>query len=238
MLPARPGRQASVAADATGPLSVLADGLWAWSARHPQWHPGDFGAEVGCFAARAGSDTILIDPLLPGVQSTPSGALGELIAGRVTVLITIPYHVRSAERIWRSHGEAVEILGHEAVAKRLPPDAPFRPVSPGDRLPHGVGAHAIGNPRRQEMPVHLPGHRALAFGDAVVGVGGGLRVWMQSPITEKSLDWYRRRLVPSLEPLLELDFDRVLVTHGAPVLRDGRAALREALDAPPWYHRG
>jgi hypothetical protein len=37
--------------------------------------------------------------------------------------------------------------------------------------------------------------------------------------------------------LLDLDVNRVLVTHGVPILTEGRAALREALDAGPWYHR-
>jgi hypothetical protein len=123
------------------------------------------------------------------------------------------------------------------VAKRLPGGAPFRGVAAGEALPHGISAHAIGSPRRQELPMHLPGHRALAFGDALVGTEGGLRVWLQAPVTEKRLDWYRRRLVPTLEPLLDLDVERVLVTHGSSVLQGGRRALREALDAPPWYHR-
>jgi hypothetical protein len=30
----------------------------------------------------------------------------------------------------------------------------------------------------------------------------------------------------------------VLVTHGEPVLGGGTEALREALDARPWYHHG
>jgi len=30
----------------------------------------------------------------------------------------------------------------------------------------------------------------------------------------------------------------VLVTHGQPLLRGGKRALRAALDAKPWYHRG
>ncbi len=49
--------------------------------------------------------------------------------------------------------------------------------------------------------------------------------------------FYRERFNPTLEPLLELDFDRVLVTHGAPVLQDGKEALRSALRAEPWYRR-
>jgi hypothetical protein len=50
------------------------------------------------------------------------------------------------------------------------------------------------------------------------------------------MEWYARRLRPSLEPLLDVDCERLLVTHGAPILSGGRAALRGALDAGPWFH--
>ena len=38
--------------------------------------------------------------------------------------------------------------------------------------------------------------------------------------------------------LPELDFDAVLPTHGQPVLDNGKAALKKALEAKPWYHHG
>jgi hypothetical protein len=50
--------------------------------------------------------------------------------------------------------------------------------------------------------------------------------------------FYRERFNPTLEPLLELAFDAVLVTHGRPVMEGGKEALRAALDAKPWYHHG
>jgi hypothetical protein len=86
------------------------------------------------------------------------------------------------------------------------------------------------------MPIHLPSHRALAFGDALVTTPGGeLRMWSTSRDRTR---WYRDTFVPTLAPLRELKLERILVTHGEPVLRDGSAALRAALDAPPWYHHG
>jgi hypothetical protein len=212
----------------------VAAGIWRWTARHPSWHPGAFGTEVASFAVDAGEGVVLVDPLLaPGEEA----ALDGLLDGRApTVVITIPYHARSAAAVVARHGG--QVLGHPGVAKRLAAGTPFRAVAPGDALPHGMTAHAIGSPRRSEQPVALPWVRALALGDAIVGVEGGLRVWLQEPVTDARLGWYEDRLVPTLEPLLALGCERVLVTHGAPVLSGGTAALREALAAGPWYHRG
>ena len=50
--------------------------------------------------------------------------------------------------------------------------------------------------------------------------------------------FYRERFNPTLEPLLDLDLERVLVTHGQPIMRDGRAALEAALRAKPWSRQG
>jgi hypothetical protein len=82
------------------------------------------------------------------------------------------------------------------------------------------------------MPLYLPSHRALAFGDTVVGVDGQLRIW-ESPDRGKR-PWYRDRFLPTLRPLLDLDVEHALVTHGPPVIGDGRRELQRALAAPPW----
>jgi hypothetical protein len=217
----------------------LADGLWRWTARHPEWHPGEFGSEVASFALRVEDETLLIDPLLP---PDPDGVLGLLdreLGERLAILITIPYHVRSAEELrdrYRARVEAT-IWGHAACRKRLADGAAFHAIEPGDALPGGVSAHRIGRPRRYETPLLVPSHRALVFGDAVAEVDGGLRVWSDRRVDADVSRFYRERFNPTLEPLLELDFDRVLVTHGEPVLAGGRGALEAALQAEAWYHR-
>jgi hypothetical protein len=221
-------------------MEKLTEGLWRWTARHPEWHPGEFGAEVASFAAQAGEDTLLVDPLLPpepnAVLETIEGTLGD----RLAILITVPYHVRSAEELWKRYSKDAEttIHGHPAAAKRLENRSAFREIEPGVPLPGGVTAHTIGKPRRHETPLHLPSHDALAFGDAVAEAEGRLVVWSSEKIDAKVVRFYRERFNPTLEPLLELDFDSVLVTHGQPLLGGGKLALRRALDANPWYHRG
>jgi glyoxylase-like metal-dependent hydrolase (beta-lactamase superfamily II) len=217
----------------------IADGLWRWTARHPEWHPGEFGREVASFAATANGELLLIDPLLPSEPLAVLELVDELLHSRLAILVTIPYHVRSSEELWRRYRDRADckIWGHAACAKRLGDRAGFREIELGVPLPTGVSAHAIGRPRRQETPLYIPSRRALAFGDAVVEVGGELRVWSTGKVDARRARWHRDRFNPTLEPLLELDFDRVLVTHGRPVLADGHAQLRAALAAPPWYRR-
>jgi hypothetical protein len=217
----------------------LAKGLWRWTARHPEWHPGDWGSEVAAFALKAGDETILIDPLLPPDPEPVLDLIEAQLDGSLQVLITVPYHVRSAEEIRRRCRKQVPtaIWWHPACRKRLRQQAGFKDVAPGDELPAGITAHAIGKPRRHEMPLHLPSHKALVFGDAVAEQGGRLRVWSDRRVDDQVARFYRERFNPTLRPLLELDFDRVLVGHGQPVMREGRQALRSALRAKAWYHR-
>ncbi|MEA2394429.1 MAG: hypothetical protein QOJ82_2320 [Solirubrobacteraceae bacterium] len=224
----------------------LADGLWRWTARHPQWHPGEFGREVASFAVQADDALLLVDPLLPDADG--DGGEGAVLAvldaaaadagGAVAILVTIPYHARSAETLWeRYRADGATIHGHPNVAKRLRDRSALRPLEAGEALPGGAVAYAIGRPRRMELPLHLPSHDALAFGDAVVEEGGRLRVWAQRPVDERVQRFHRERFNPTLRPLLELGARRVLVTHGEPVLTGGTAALAAAIDDEPWYHR-
>jgi hypothetical protein len=220
----------------------LAPGLWRWTARHPEWHPGAFGAEVASYgAATPDGALLLIDPLLPedGGESRREvqDRLDTLAAAArsVAILITIPYHVRSAELLHDRY--SAPIHGPAKVAGRLSGAArAFSPLTPDVPGPGGVRAFAIGRPRRNELPLWLPSHRAVAFGDALVTTPAGeLRVWTQQPVTDR---WYRERFVPTFAALRELPIERVLSTHGAAILADGSAALAAALDAPPWHHRG
>jgi hypothetical protein len=210
-------------------VQELAAGLWRWTARHEEWHPGEWGAQVASFALHAGDVTLLIDPLVP-----EEGLLDDVVRGPVAILITIPYHTRSAEALSERYGAPIH--GHPAVAKRLRA-TPLLPID--GELPGGARAFHIGKPRRYETPIHLPSHDALAFGDALVATPQGeLRLWAQDHVDDKRARWYRDTFVPTLAPLRELPLERVLVTHGEPVLHDGASALREALDKPPWYHHG
>jgi hypothetical protein len=228
-------------------MQKLTDRLWRWTARHPEWHPGEFGAEVASFAAvadgAAGDVLLLIDPLLPDDDAEAGSVLEGLdaqVGDRVAILISVPYHVRSSEELWRRYRKDadVSIHGHAAAANRLENRSAFEEIEPGVPLPGGVTAHSIGKPKRHEMPFHVPSHDALVFGDAVAEQGGSLKVWATGKVDAKVERFYRERFNPTLEPLLELPFDAVLVTHGQPLMEGGKQALKKALRAKPWNHHG
>lgn len=224
-------------------LERLTADIHRWTARHPEWHPEyEWAREIACFAVEAGDTLVLVDPQAPADAERFWAELDALVetsgAGRIAVLITIHYHVRSATDVYRRYRDRldVSVLAHPSVRERLGSGVPMTAIEPGEPLPAGAQAFAIGSPRRSETPILLPNARALAFGDAVVGVDGELRVWQLSGMST-SREWYEGRFLPTLRPLLDLDFEHVLVTHGPPVIGDGRERLRRGLDAPPWSMR-
>jgi hypothetical protein len=218
----------------------LAPDLHRWTARHPDWHPGVFGAEVASFALVAGDELLLIDPLLPYEGADPVLETLDALAAATKsthILITIGYHVRSAEPLRERYGASIH--GPETVAGRLADTKAYSILEPGSPGPAGVVGYAIGRPRRSELPLWLPSHAAIAFGDALVTTPAGeLRMWSQKPDDPQQLTFYRDRFAPTLDPLRELPAQRILTTHGAPILCDGAQQLAAALDAEPWFHLG
>ena len=222
-----------------GPKRVVS-GLWRWTARHPHWHPGAFGAEVASYAARNGDQLILIDPLVPEDPAARDALLtwiDQQAPSELVLAVTITYHVRSVEELYglHAHKRPVKIVGHPRVGNHLGvSEAVFVPVAPGEEGPAGIHALAIGNPTRIETPFWLPAHQALVFGDAIIDNGQGLRIWDQEPQTPERVKWHNEKFVPSLAPLLELRVARILPTHGEPIVIGARDALREAIESPSW----
>ena len=224
-------------------MEQLADGIFRWSTPHPEYRPRV--EEVGSYALLDDHMLALVDPLLPAegdaALEAVLGQLDELVlrAPRVEIVVTIPYHARSAEPLYLRYAPrlATRLWGHENVRRRFRDERTVLSVVPRGAAGTataiaggGALAFAIGRPRRSEYPVYFPAHRALAFGDAVVGTSQGLRIWSQS---SAGPDWYRDVFAPTLRPLTDQVIDAVLVTHGPPVLHDGRRALQRCLAAEP-----
>ena len=216
-------------------MQEIVPGIWRWERRPRGLHAGDFGARTS-YAVAVDGGTLLVDPLVDGDDDPALGALDDLVRGRVWILVSMPFHTRSAEPLWRRYRRAqAHIYGHPSVATRLGDASGFEAVAGGDDVDGVARFHPIGSPPRSEQPIEIPAHRALVFGDAVVETGGGeLRLWDGPLHSERRRRWWHERYLPTLERLAALEVEHVLVTHGQPVVGNGAAALRRALGRDPW----
>jgi hypothetical protein len=195
-----------------GRVGEIAPGLRRWTARHEEWHE-----EVGCVAAETADGLVFIDPLEPPAE----------LGRPAHVLVTVYWHGRSsrdagAGRIWASTRSARPLATRHIVVT----DA-FRA---GDGLPGGI--RAFQTPRASEVVFWLPEHAALVVGDVLLGAGAKphatadvLRLCPERWLGSGTHDDLRAML----RPLLELPIERVLVSHGEPVLMGGRQALSAVL---------
>jgi len=206
-------------------VTRIADGLWRWTGWHEEWKQ-----EVGCVYLATGDGVCLFDPLVPPEDAERFWAAldrdVERAGGRVDVLITVFWHTRHAREVLDRYGGRLwaPSRARAPVARRA--GAVTNPFRPGDELPGGVVAVSTG--RGTEAGYVLPSHRALVVGDVILGAAdGGLRLcpesWLPAGVGHD-------RLREALSPVLDLDIERVLVSHGEPVLEDGGAALRRLLD--------
>jgi glyoxylase-like metal-dependent hydrolase (beta-lactamase superfamily II) len=209
-------------------VTRIADGLWRWSTYYGEWRD-----EVGSVYVEADDAIVLVDPLVPEERDGAERfwrALDRDIerAGvPVHVLITVFWHVRSAAEFVRRYRGRL----HAASRARAPIERRAGLAStvfrPGDPLPGGVEARPSG--RATEVVFWVAAHAALVPGDVLLGdASGGVRLCPESWLPSGTGHTELRK---TLAPLLELPVERVLVSHGAPVLEDGRAALARALAA-------
>jgi glyoxylase-like metal-dependent hydrolase (beta-lactamase superfamily II) len=132
-----------------------------------------------------------------------------------------PDHVRDVDKFARRYG--ARAFGPDRFLRDDIPETAMELILPGSRLPGGLVALYDGR-GRNETPLWLPEQRALVFADALTERGGELRVW--------ATPWHLERALPALRALLDLPFERVIVSHGEPV--HSRAEYERALERPPW----
>jgi glyoxylase-like metal-dependent hydrolase (beta-lactamase superfamily II) len=211
-------------------VGELAPGLWWWTARHPDWRPGQsWDREVRCFYVETEDATLVIDPLVPDDDAERFwAALDRDVERRglpVAVLLTQAAHARSSGDVAARYG--AEVWGHAGGRDKVGAAA-FHPVAPGDDVPGGRSLELDQEARGSATPFYFPKPRALAVGDVFISRDDGLRVWWGQGASDDS--WYGERLLPSLRRWLELPLDHVLVAHGPQV---EASELAVALERPP-----
>jgi hypothetical protein len=186
----------------------IADGLWRWTALHPnavnwpEWGP-PVPPEVGCVYYEARDAVVLIDPLLPGGEEEEFLSYldrdVERLALPVSILLTAAWHERSAPSL-RERYRAT------------------------NRIPDGVERYPIEGAPEEQFAFFIRPHRTLVVAEIFVGNARGGLALAPSPALED-----RVALERSLRAIAQLPVEVVLVSHGEPVLSNGRRAIESAL---------
>jgi glyoxylase-like metal-dependent hydrolase (beta-lactamase superfamily II) len=192
-------------------IEPLAPGLRRWTAWHEEWKE-----PVGAVAVDSDDGLVLIDPIDP-----PRG-----LARADHILITVFWHVRSAPDL-----AGTEVWAPKRAVRRLR----NRGVEVTHELESGAlpgGIRAFPTARDGEVVYWLPQQKAVVAGDVLLGAGAKPHA-TDEPLRLCPERWLGKAthadLRESLRPLLDLPVQRVLVSHGDPVLRSGKKALAAVL---------
>jgi hypothetical protein len=194
-------------------MQEIAPGLHRWTAWHDHWEE-----TVGALAAETADGLVFVDPI------DPPGELGN----PDHVLVTVYWHGRTAGAlpgavVWASTRSAQPLRNRGVDVAHA-----FRA---GDDLPGGIVAFQTA--RASEVVYWLPEHRAVVVGDVLLGAGAKPRP-TDEPLRLCPERWLGKKthedLRETLRALLDLPVERVLVSHGAPVVDGGKQALAAVLD--------
>jgi hypothetical protein len=197
----------------------VAPGLWIWRTAHPDWAEYvNWAPPVTSTCVESGGEVIVLDALAP----TDDATWARLDAKPPTVAIVLkPDHVRDVDLFVERYG--VTAYGPWLYWRHDIPKTRLESLEPGMEAPGGLLALYDGR-GRMETPVWLPEHKTIVFADALTERDGELLVWGTLS--------HEKRVLPALRELLELPFERVIISHGEAV--HDRAAFERALELPPF----
>jgi glyoxylase-like metal-dependent hydrolase (beta-lactamase superfamily II) len=205
-------------------LRDVAPGLWLWRTEHPDWSP-DVGWEplVTSTLVASGGEVAVLDPLAPA-KEIDAEFWQRLDAQPPTIAVVLkPDHVRDVDLFVQRYG--ARPFGPALFWRQDIPASELEAIEPGSELPGGLLALYDGR-GRNETPLWLPEQRTIVFADALTAPApdGVLRIW--------GTPWHEERALPALRALLDLPFERVIVSHGEPV--HDRDEYERALGREPW----
>jgi hypothetical protein len=193
-------------------MEEVAPGLRRWTAYHDHWEE-----DVGSLALESDDGLILIDPIDPPRE----------LQRPDHVLLTVYWHHRSTGDLKPRHVWAPTRSAQPVRNRGVDVTDAF---TAGDELPGGV--QAFQTARVSEVVFWLPEQRAVVAGDVLLGAGAKPRP-TKDALRLCPERWLGKAthadLQRTLEPLLDLPVQRVLVSHGKPVLRGGKRALEHVL---------
>lgn len=197
--------------------TILGDVLtWSWFSE-----PHGYNFNGLLIPDRAGN--LCIDPVEPSEE-----VLTELARRGVSqILLTNRNHVRATNRVRERTGARCHIHPEDAAYAKKQGCALDGEIRTGERI-GALQAIAVSGKSPGEVAFLWPERKALIVGDAVVGNPPGRLSLLRESVMDDP-----PRLRHSVEGLLALDFDTILVGDGVSVIRDAKDRLKELVESFP-----
>jgi hypothetical protein len=198
-------------------MDEILPGVMHWSAVHP-----NIRARV--HSAFHVETRTLIDPMVP-----EEGLAWFEAHPPERALLTNRHHLRGAEEFAAAFGCSIHC--HPAGLHAFEGGPDVQPMEPGDTPAPGIRVLEVGAITPEEVALHIDaGPGALAFADGVIRGTDGRLAFVPDSLLGDDPAAVKRGLRAALARILdEREFDGLLLAHGAPAARGGRAELEAFL---------
>ena len=195
-------------------MQEVLPGIWDWQGMHPK-----LGFAVHSHAVRG----TLIDPVLP---EDGLDAIRRLEPERI--VLSNRHHDRHSEDIVDALG--LPVLCHRAGLHEFE-DRALEPqgYDDGGEIAPGIHAYEVLEGWFGECALHVPDAELLVIADTVIRDPGPELSFVPDKYLGDDPEEEKESLRNGLRGLLELDFDHMLLAHGAPLIGGARDALRKFL---------
>ncbi len=208
-------------------MKQILPGLWHWTRIHEK-------IRIPVHSYYFEDLRVLIDPTVPKERLDWFRGHGP----PADVLLTNRHHYRHSAQFQEGFG--VTVRCHRAGLHEFTRGAKVEPFDFGDELPGGILALEVGVLCPEEtallVPRSKPGRQssgkagrdgaALAFGDALIRGEGGALEFVPDQYMGDDPEDVKRGLKAVFRLLAEQPFKHLLMAHGAPIVGDGRSALK------------
>jgi hypothetical protein len=197
-------------------MHEIAPGVFHWTALHPH-----IKMQVSSYFLA--DEGVVLDPMLPAEgldwfdEHSPP----------VAVLLTNRHHYRRSADFVEAFG--CDVLCHRAGLHEFTEEQHVAAFEDGDEPVPGVQVKHVGAICPDEVAIHVPRAKAIAFADGIVrwrpedSLGFVPDSLFDDPEKDKA------GIRDSIEALLPLEPDHLLLAHGNPIVGGGTAALQAFL---------
>jgi hypothetical protein len=196
-------------------MEEIVPGVFHWAA----FHEG-IGEQV--HSHYAVGPRALIDPMLPaeGLDWFEGERRPEVI------LLSNRHHYRHSDRFVEAFG--CPVMCHEAGLHEFEGGPDVRGFSPGDEPAPGIVVREVGAICPDEAALHVVDAGALSVADGIVEGDDGDLAFVSDYLLGDDPEEVKRGLRDAYARLAgELEFDALLMAHGAPVAGGARELLRD-----------